>query len=445
MVLKEVKGSVDECIVVSYETEWSMIRFANNEPTQFNNWLEYGAHMYMSKSKRVTTGSLVSGEPRDYVNKALDLIKALDRTPEDPMYVPLTHTGKPGSISGIHDPRVLESRDKFIDLLHESVEASLSEGAVRNAGALSFGVKRTHYVDTGGLELEFSESFISFTIRAFADSDVAATFTSVARSIDQFKPKVAAINAGSLVREARDLSLASIEPGDHDVILSPLVAAHLYGELAREWLSAYSVVSGLSGFSQGDIGNSVASPGLTLLDMSSEGYLLGSEPFDYEGNPTMNLTLIEKGVLRGFLHNNRTAARFGVKSTGHAAGVSGYVFPGPRHISISPGSMSSDPWGLFSELGNGIFILNNWYTRYQNIKEGLFSTVGRDLVLLIRDGRPVARLRGVRIADTFWKLLRGYMDSSKEPHQVYWWDMPIPGSSPYVVVRGLRLSRGPEG
>jgi PmbA protein len=181
------------------------------------------------------------------------------------------------------------------------------------------------------------------------------------------------------------------------------------------------------------------------MDMSSEGSLRGSEPFDYEGNPTLNLPLIEDGYLRNFLHNNRTGARFNVQSTGNAVGVGGWVFPGPRHVSIRPGSMGRDTEALFSELGNGVFILNNWYTRYQNIKEGLFSTVGRDAVLLVKSGKPVARLRGVRITDTFQKLLRNYVDSSREAQQVYWWDMPIPGSSPYVMLRGLRLSKGPEG
>ncbi len=53
-----------------------------------------------------------------------------------------------------------------------------------------------------------------------------------------------------------------------------------------------------------------------------------------------------------------------------------------------------------------------------------------------------ARVRGLRIADSFKALLRNFVDSSREARQVYWWDSPLPGTAPYVLIRDLNISKG---
>ncbi|WP_243671144.1 metallopeptidase TldD-related protein [Vulcanisaeta sp. JCM 16161] len=86
------------------------------------------------------------------------------------------------------------------------------------------------------------------------------------------------------------------------------------------WFNAYSVITEVSGVSKNDIGNTIASEELSIMDLSSDPNAFGSESFDYEGNKTMNIEVIRRGVLTQLLHNNRTAAKFNTVSTGHAVG-----------------------------------------------------------------------------------------------------------------------------
>ena len=435
-----VKGLVDECIIIARNVRWSMIRFANNEPTIINNWLTQEVSLYVAKSRRYITASLTSINARDISNELQRMVKRLENLPEDELYTGLTHVGKPSQLPGSYDKNVEVDVGRIVDKLNNAINASLSEGSSRNAGALTFGVEERYYVDTTGLELEDKSSFVTLTIRAFLD-DVSATSVSVSRTLSEFKPENAGREAGSLVALAKGLPEERIDNGRYDVLLGPLVAGHLYGLLVSTWFNAYSIITEMSGVTRDDVGKQVASEKLTLEDLSGEGSVVGSEAFDYEGNATTNLTILNGGVLTSILHNNRTAARFGVTSTGHA--VNNWVRPSPRHVRIGAGSLSSDVDTVMRELGSGLLITNNWYTRFQNIKEGLFSTVVRDVALLIRDGRPAARLRGLRIADSFKTLLRNFTDSSKDTRQVYWWDMPIPVSSPsYVLIRGLNITKG---
>ncbi|WP_243665391.1 metallopeptidase TldD-related protein [Vulcanisaeta sp. JCM 16159] len=149
------------------------------------------------------------------------------------------------------------------------------------------------------------------------------------------------------------------------------MSAHLYGLMTAMWFNAYSVITEMSGVSKNDIGNTVASEGLSIMDLSSDPSAFGSESFDYEGNKTMNMEVIRRGTLTGLLHNNRTAAKFNTTSTGHAVG--NWLRPRPRHVAIGTGRLPSDIEAIVTELGNGIIITNNWYTRFQNVKEGVFS------------------------------------------------------------------------
>ncbi len=435
---------MDEVVVVVNRVDWHMIRFANNEPTIVNNWVQYTVDVYLSRGRRFITTSITSTNPSEVVNRVGEAIKQLNVTPEDPLFTPITHVGKPTmELPGSYDKRIEDALDPLIDKLNNAIQASISEGAERNAGALTYGVLSRYYLDHTGLELEGKYSFVTLTIRAFA-GDSTATSTAVSRDLDGFRAEDAGREAGRLASLGKGLPVEDIEPGRYKVLLGPLVSGHLYGLVVSLWFNAHSVLVGMSGISREDLGKQVASGNLSISDLSHEGTALNSESFDYEGNPTRNLEIISRGVLKALLHNNRTAAKFGTETTGNATDLGGVVRPGPRHVLINPGSMPSDLDGLLGELDNGVFISNNWYTRFQNIRDGLFSTVARDQVLLVRGGRPTARLRGVRIADTFRTLLSGYVDSSKRAWQVYWWDMDVPSTAPYVLIENLGLTKGPE-
>lgn len=109
-------------------------------------------------------------------------------------------------------------------------------------------------------------------------------------------------------------------------------------------------------------------------------------------------------------------------------------------MEVGAGDASGDLEELFAELKNGFYIHNNWYTRYQNVKTGQFSTVGRDVALEVRDGRPVAVVKFIRIADTLENVVKNVEALSKKRAQVYWWDMPAPATSTWAILRNIGIT-----
>jgi len=69
---------------------------------------------------------------------------------------------------------------------------------------------------------------------------------------------------------------------------------------------------------KGKLGETIANEKVTIVDdaLMADGF--ATRAFDSEGYPSQKTVLVEKGVLKSFLHNTQTARKDGVKSTGNA-------------------------------------------------------------------------------------------------------------------------------
>ena len=114
------------------------------------------------------------------------------------------------------------------------------------------------------------------------------------------------------------------------IILDNLVAAEFIGILASS-LSSESVQKGKSLLS-GKIGKNVISKKINIIDNGLIRGKLGSCPVDDEGISSKDKTLINEGILSGYLYNTYTAKKDGVSSTGNAVRSS---FAGLPSVGIS--------------------------------------------------------------------------------------------------------------
>lgn len=121
-------------------------------------------------------------------------------------------------------------------------------------------------------------------------------------------------------KTATDLLRAGyIEGGRKKVILAPDVVGLLVHEAIGHTVEADFVLAGSA--AQGKLGTQVASDLVTLRDSGFSEHEAGAGGVvlvDDEGVPAQNTTIIEDGVLKSYLHNRETAAKFGVEPTGNA-------------------------------------------------------------------------------------------------------------------------------
>ncbi len=137
---------------------------------------------------------------------------------------------------------------------------------------------------------------------------------------DLFSRRSAEEMADEAVKLAVDqLSATAPSGGTSVVVLDPELVGLLSHEAIGHTVEADIVLGGA--VTAGKIGTQVASELVTLCDSGSTErapFAVGTLPVDDEGVVTRRTVVIERGVLRSFLHNRETAAHFGVEPTGNA-------------------------------------------------------------------------------------------------------------------------------
>ncbi|MBT3195585.1 MAG: metalloprotease TldD, partial [Candidatus Ruthia sp.] len=109
-------------------------------------------------------------------------------------------------------------------------------------------------------------------------------------------------------------------PGWPGVLLHEAIGHGLEGDFNRKGTSVFT----------GKIGEQVASEKCTIVDNGTLANRRGSLTIDDEGTPTQNTTLIENGILKGYLFDKLNAGLMDQQSTGNARRESYAHIPMPR-------------------------------------------------------------------------------------------------------------------
>ncbi len=132
------------------------------------------------------------------------------------------------------------------------------------------------------------------------------------------------------------------------VVYDPRVAGGLIGHMAGA-ISGASIARGTS-FLKDSLGQAIFSPGIRITDEPRRLRGPRSKPFDAEGVPTANMTLVEDGVLLTWLLDSRSARQLGLRTNGRSNGGS----PGLTNATMAPGRHS--PAELMADIAEGFYV-----------------------------------------------------------------------------------------
>ncbi len=158
---------------------------------------------------------------------------------------------------------------------------------------------------------------------------------------------------------------------------------------------------------KGKIGEKVASSLVTIHD---DGLLEGglqTWKLDGEGVPSQKTLVIEKGFLRHFLHDNYTAKKIGVESTGNAlrGGLAPYASTPvleATNFTFTQGNKS--PENLVNEIDNGLIVYSVQGAHSSNPESGEYSVVATP-AWKIEGGSVAHAVKGAMVAGTIFDVL----------------------------------------
>jgi len=137
-------------------------------------------------------------------------------------------------------------------------------------------------------------------------------------------------------------------PGWPGVLLHEAIGHGLEGDFNRKGSSTFS----------GRIGERVAAKGVTVVDDGTIADRRGSLNIDDEGNPTQCTTLIEDGILKGYMQDTMNARLMKMPVTGNARRESFAHLPMPRMTNTYMLGGDKDPEEILASVKNGLYAVN---------------------------------------------------------------------------------------
>jgi len=137
-------------------------------------------------------------------------------------------------------------------------------------------------------------------------------------------------------------------PGWPGVLLHEAIGHGLEGDFNRKGSSAFS----------GKMGQRVAAKGVTIVDDGTLDGRRGSLNVDDEGNSTQCTTLIENGILKGYMQDSLNARLMKMPITGNGRRESYASLPLPRMTNTYMLGGDKDPAEILASLDKGLYALN---------------------------------------------------------------------------------------
>jgi len=163
----------------------------------------------------------------------------------------------------------------------------------------------------------------------------------------------AAIGKSAGERAVKRLGARKVATCQASVVFDPRVAGGLLRHLIGA-ISGPAIARGTS-FLKDKLGQRIMPAGITIIDDPHRRRGLRAKPFDGEGVRNERRAIVEDGVLKTWLLDQRSARQLGLKSTGHASrGTSGPPGPGPTNLYLEPGPVTARE--LLADISNGFYI-----------------------------------------------------------------------------------------
>jgi len=438
------KKNIDEVIAQRIKGKTYQIRFSNSLIDNSKIWSNDILELFLAKGKRTTQIDIEAPTPtkiRNIITKASEFLLKL---PESFLYNGMEsnlHTYK--KLEQIFDSKIMNFSEKAPELVNAAIQTSLESGAKKVAGVLYFGYSKTELMTSYGNEGSYDGSYYRFTIRSFVDAESSGQGIVCNRNLSGVEKKF--IQAGIKAGEIAKMAVGGMQghPGKYDVIMSPTVAANVLGQVF-DGVNPLKIMIGMSPLKNKHIGKQIASEDFTVVDNALHDNGLGSRPFDVEGTPTGKTPIFTNGILEGLLHNTSTSKMDQVENTGSSIffdfGIgSKFLAPGPSNIVISGGNYTLEE--IIAECKKPtIYLTSNWYTRFTNMMDGLFSTIPRDGMFLIENGEIKKPVRKLRLSDNLLRICSNISAIGKDVQQIYWWEVETPTFSPSIKVNDCTIT-----
>ena len=267
----------------------------------------------------------------------------------------------------------------------------------------SSGTSNTIMMNNKGMYLnEKSNGAFSYIFLAVGDDKGMSTGLDFVISNDFKKYDAKKMAKNAVDKAIKLLDAKPIKTGKYKILLDSTVSADLLATI-QSMFFARAVQKGVS-MLKGKIEQKVANECVNIIDDPFLEDGAASSSFDGEGVQTEYKVLIEKGILKTYLYNLKTAVVDNVKSTGNASRGSykSTIGIAPSNMYIQKGDKTFEQ--LLVEVDNGVYI-----TELAGMHSG-FNTISGDFSLgakgfVIENGVITKSVNQITVSANYFEVL----------------------------------------
>lgn len=269
-------------------------------------------------------------------------------------------------------------------------------------------------VDSSGTRVIQKQDIMRFTINPYGVSKSKRMFTDtvyrMAKTFAELKAEFPFVKK-ELQKFLYTLNRKQLPSGIYPLLFDHSATATLFHEaIAGHMLSGRYIVDEVSTIFKGKVGKSIATEDsmsilkkIQIWDCPQDTSMVAHYKYDMEGIPALDTLLIDKGIVKNYLHNRNSAARMKKKPNGHALAedfqqsviinfflTSEARLPEPR---VSNLKVLSDSKVTFKDLEEiffqkyGYYILVKSYAGQVNVSTGTFELKVECLEKVYEDGK----------------------------------------------------------
>lgn len=426
-LMKELTAKAEQVEIVNLQNENTTISFEANQLKSSSVAQTRGTAVRVVREGRL--GFAASSDEKAVIKLASNVLESAAYGDSLDIKFPYS---LPAQEVRTYDRRIVDlSIPRLVEIGREILDLIIPvEPDVRVNLNITRSVQSVNLRNQTGLDISFERSPLNFELeidRIIGD-DVLIIYDVVGTTewIDE--------NLGFVRRLVDQLKMArrltTMRSGNMPVLFSPFGVLALALPL-NQGLNGKNVYKGVSPM-RGRIDEKLFDEKITLSDDGTLHGRPGSAPYDDEGIPHKRNVLVEKGVLKSFIYDLRTAAKFGVESTGNAErGLFNQPEPSSTNFIIQSGQTSLKD--MIASIDHGILVESLLGLGQGNIISGSFSNP-LALAFKIEKGEIVGRVKDMSIAGNIYELLKNVEAVSQETDWVY-------GSfhAPYILLPKMNV------
>jgi PmbA protein len=328
-----------------------------------------------------------------------------------------------GSMKVVEDPSLFNDSREKVPLESKIERAKLLESKSLGRDSRIANVPYNRYSETSGEVMIFNSKGVRARQRrsgvmgytyCLAKSGEGATAESRMAGESFFTRNALNVPIDDVAAAAAEKAVAKLgavspETGRYPIVIDCEVAAELFGLIA-DYFSAKSLAEKTTIYAKeknplSNLGQTIGSPLLEIVDDPRLEGGVGNRPFDAEGVPTNKTTLVERGILKSFLSNSVYAKRLGLPHTANASrGARSQLDVAPSNLVVKGGQESLQE--LLARYPKVIYITDftGYHAGFQH-GSGAFSFQSEGE--LWENGQRVSALCNFVVAGSIDEMLKG--------------------------------------